>query len=86
LKNGEKLMSVVVAPKLDRESLAADRLVPAMSQSGIAFYQQDTAEFQIAAFENGSHLVYLISSESQDKNLRLMLAMSDGLNGALPKS
>jgi len=86
LKNGEKIMSVVVAPKQDKETFAADRLVPAMSHSGIAFYQQGAAEFQIAAFENGSHLVYLISSEPAYKNLRMMLAMSAGLNEALPKS
>lgn len=86
LKKGDEIMSVVVAPKQDRETLAADRLVPAMTQSGITFYQQGAAEYQIAAFENGSHFVYLISSETKENNLRLMLAMSAGLNDALPKS
>ena len=86
LKNGGEIMSVVVAPTQDRETLAAERLVPAMSQSGITFYQQGAAEYQIAAFESGGYFVYLISSQTEEKNLRLMLAMSVGLNGALPKS
>ncbi|MFN0105626.1 MAG: hypothetical protein ACKV2U_26515 [Bryobacteraceae bacterium] len=86
LKNDEKLMSVVVAAKQDPETFAADRLVPALTHSGITFYQEGAAEFQIAAFENRSHLVYLISSEPQDKNTRLLLSMAAGLNDALPKS
>lgn len=86
LKNDDRLMSVVVTAKGDGETFAADQLVPALAQSGISFYKQGADAYQIAAYENSKHIVYLISDLPQDRNMQTLLAMADGLNSALPKS
>jgi hypothetical protein len=85
LKDGERLMSVVVAAKKDGEALSAERLVPALMSSGVPLYQQRAESFQIAAFENSRHLVYLISDLPGEKNVQMLQAMAGGLNDALPK-
>ena len=85
LKNDERLMSVVVATKKDGEALSAEHLVPALVRAGVPLYQQRAESFQIAAFENSQHLVYLISDLPGEKNMEMLQAMTGGLKEALPK-
>ena len=85
LKNDERLMSVVVATKKGGEALSAEQLVPALVSAGLPLYRQHAESFQIAAFENSQHLVYLISDLSGEKNIQMLQAMAGGLKNALPK-
>ena len=84
MNQGSRFVSVVVVKREAGESFAAARLVPALAQSGIAFYQQGTGSYQVAGFESGQHLVYVISDLPPDQNQRLMLAMAGDLQAALP--
>ncbi len=84
MANGERYLSVVVARQQAGETFAAQNLVPALAQSGIRFYQQGTGRFEVAGFESGQHLVYVVSDLPGEQNRQLMMAMAGDLRAALP--
>lgn len=83
LKNGGKLLSLVIAKKSEGESLSSSGLPQALSQAGVPFYTGNTQRFEIATFETKDHLVYIVSSMPQDQNTRLMLAVAPGIRNVL---
>ena len=76
LKSDQQLLSVVLANKESGEAFDRDSLVPALTQAGIPFYRSNAEQFSIASFESRSHLIYVISDLSSDKNMNLMLALA----------
>ncbi len=84
MANGERYLSVVVARQQAGETFAAHNLVPALARSGIRFYQQGSGRFEVAGFESGQHLVYVVSDLPGEQNRQLMMAMAGDLRDALP--
>ena len=65
LKSESQLVSLVIARKNDGESFETEGLLPALTQSGIPFYRTGVQRFEIASFETGGHLVYVVSNMGQ---------------------
>ena len=84
LNQADRYLSVVVANRQAGEKFSTENLVPSLAQAGITFYQQGTGNFQIAGFESGSHLVYVISDLPREQNRQVMMAMAGDLKRALP--
>ncbi len=85
LKNDSTLLSIVITRKAKGEALRSEELVPALSESGISFYNSNTQRFQISAFESRDYVVYVISDLSAQRNLELMRAMAPSLSAYLGK-
>jgi hypothetical protein len=76
LRDGSRVMSVVVAERQPGESMGASELAPALVEAALPLYAADAERFQIGAFESQKHLVYVISEMSREENLRLTAALS----------
>lgn len=85
LRANSGLISLVVANKEDGETFASPDFLPALTQSGIPVYQAGAQQYQIASFEAGSRLVYLVSDLPQQTNTQLLAAMAPALREALRK-
>jgi hypothetical protein len=83
--SGSKQLSLMISKKGDGESFRATELLPALSESGIPLYASGVQRFQMAAFETGGYLVYVISELSRQKNIELMQAMAPELNAFFGK-
>ena len=81
LKNDSRLISLVIAMKGAGESFSA----PAFLESGIPLYNAGVQRFQIAAFESGDRLVYVISDLPQERNTEMLRAMAPSLRDYLQK-
>jgi hypothetical protein len=86
LKNGKQTLSVVVAARQAGETFDPQKLVPGLGQAGIAFYQEGTGSYQVAAFEAKNHLVYVISDLPAQRNLELIAALAGDIKDALPNT
>ena len=84
LQKEAQILSVVVAKRQQGEAFDPEKLVSGLSQAGISFYQEGTGNYQVAAFEAKSHLVYVISDLPAQRNLELMAALAGGIQEALP--
>ena len=67
-KDGD-LISLVVARRKDGESLAG--LSPAREASGVPIYQSAAERFQVAGFEAGNFLAYVVSDLKSKANLQI---------------
>jgi anti-sigma factor (TIGR02949 family) len=85
LKSDSRLLSVVIALKGDGEAFTTEELVPVLTEAGIPIYRSGVQRFQIAAFESGAHLVYVISDLPQQQNLQLIRAMAPAVKAFLQK-
>ena len=85
LMSGLKQLSLVIAKKGEGESFSTGELAPVLSESGIPIYASGVQRFQMAAFDSGAYLVYVISELSQGKNLELASALAPKVNGFLRK-
>ncbi len=82
-RKGSSLLSLVIATKKDGESFQAEGLTPAARQSGIPVYQAGADHFQIAAFETGKYIVYVISDLPPGGNTETMVALAPGVRDLL---
>ena len=85
LMNGSKQLSLVISKKAEGESFRNADLLPVLSESGIPVYASGVQRFQMAAFESGAYLVYVISELPQQQNLELMRGMAPQLNAFFEK-
>ena len=81
-KNGD-LLSLVVARRKDGESLAG--LVPALETSGVPVYQSAAERYQVAGFEAGDFLAYVISDLKSKANLRIAASLAPAVREYLLK-
>jgi anti-sigma factor RsiW len=81
-KNG-RLLSLVVARKQAGESL--DGLSPAAEPSGIRIYQSAAGRYQVAGFEAGDFLAYVVSDLRSKANLQIAANVAAGVHGFLAK-
>ncbi|MFN0170458.1 MAG: anti-sigma factor family protein [Bryobacteraceae bacterium] len=84
LANGDKLLSLVIARKQDGETF--DQLSPAAGPSGIPIYQSGADRYQVAAFDAGSFLAYVISDMKGMANLQVASTLAPGVREFLTKT
>jgi hypothetical protein len=84
LSNGDKLLSLVIARKQDGETF--DELAPAAGPSGIPVYQSGADRYQVAAFDAGNFLAYVISDLKGKANLQVASTLAPGVREFLTKT
>ena len=81
LKKGEKVLSLVIARKDAGETMAG---MPVVRQvSGIPVYEAKAERYQVAGFETGSYMAYVISEMSRAKNLEVAAVLAPGVSRLL---
>jgi len=75
-KNSDTLLSLVIAHKQQGEQLSGPELGQALMQSGIPIYLSEVQRFQIAAFDAGDYLAYVVSDLSSSQNSQIAAALS----------
>ena len=83
-RQGEQLLSLVITLRSEGEAFEND-LKTVVSESDVNLYTAGHGDFQIAGFETGHYLVYLISNTSQTENLAAMRAMTPALSDVFRK-
>lgn len=83
-RQGEQLLSLVITERGSGESLG-NELKLVLSESGAKLYAANHADFQVAAFETGHYLTYLISNVSPSENVDAMRAMTPALREVFRK-
>ena len=69
MSNGRNLMSLVITHKEKNESLAA--LVPTLTASGVRVYQAAAQQYEVAGFETGDYLAFVVSDLNTKDNLQV---------------
>jgi anti-sigma factor (TIGR02949 family) len=83
LQNGGELVSLVIAVKQPGESLAA--LIPSMETSGIPIYQSAASRYQVAGFEAGQYLAFVVSELREKNNLHIAANLAPQVHEFLTK-
>lgn len=83
MRGDSHLVSLVIARKQDGESFEIEGLMPALVQSGLPVYKATAQKFEIASFETGGHLVYLVSDLPAEQNQERLLAMAPAIRDLL---
>ncbi len=76
----DKLLSVIVTRKQDGESFGRDQLMPALQAAGIPVYAASAGQFEIAGFETGEYLAFVVSNLPREDNLRIAQALTPELH------
>ncbi|MBV9766758.1 MAG: hypothetical protein JOZ48_18075 [Acidobacteriaceae bacterium] len=82
-KNSDALLSLVIAHKQDGEQLSRPELGQALLESEIPIYRSEVQRFQIAAFDAGEYLAYVISDLSSRQNNEIAAALSPDVRSFL---
>jgi hypothetical protein len=69
LQNGPELVSLVITQKGMGESL--NGLAPALTSSGLPVYQAKAQQYEVAGFEAGKYLAFVVSDLRNSTNLEL---------------
>ena len=78
LRDGASLISLVIARREAGESFAGMR--PATFANGVPLYESSTDGYQVAGFETGDHLAFVISQVSGSRNLQLARDLVPGVS------
>ncbi len=81
LRKGESVLSLVIARKQAGETLAGMKV--ARLAAGIPVYESRAERYQIAGFETGNYMAYVISEMSRGKNLQVAVAVAPGVSRLL---
>jgi hypothetical protein len=84
LENDGNLISLVIARKQDGESFAG--LAPTATHDGIPMYQSAAGRFQVAGFEAGQFLAYIVSDLKGKANLEVASALAPRIHELLMKT
>ena len=77
LQKGGDLLSLVIARKQPGESL--NGLAPAFQSSGVPIYQSAAQRYQVAGFEAGNFLAYVVSDLRSKTNLQIAASLAPGV-------
>jgi anti-sigma factor (TIGR02949 family) len=83
--NDLNLLSLIVARKRPGESLRNSTLPAKLSQAGIPVYTAGVQQYQVAAMEDSSFLMFTISDLPQQKNLSVLMALAPSLQNLLQR-
>jgi anti-sigma factor RsiW len=81
-----KLVSLVLARKQAGETFEANALRPVLTRPNFALYGASVQRFQIAGFETGEFLAYVVSDMKEGANRQLALSLAQPVGEALPRS
>jgi anti-sigma factor RsiW len=84
LEKGGRLLSLVATRKNPGESLGG--LSAAAEPSGIPIYQSAAGPYEVAGFEAGDFLAYIVSDSSGKTNLQIAESVAPGVCGFLMKT
>ena len=62
------LLSVVITRRRPGESFTADQLAPVLESAGMPIYRSGVDEFQVAGFETGDYLAFVVSDLPRQQN------------------
>ena len=74
LRDGEHLISLVIARKQEGETL--QKLQPALRPSGIPVYQSAVERFEVAGFETDQYLAFVVSDMRGGRNLQIASSLA----------
>ncbi len=77
-RNGDKLISLVITPRGKGEAFEND-LQSVVTEAGTRLFAANPEGFQVAGFETGHYLAYLISNTGDAENMAAMRAMTPEL-------
>ena len=83
-EKGGDLLSLVVGRKIAGESLSG--LTPASASSGVPIYQSAAERYQVAGFEAGNFLAYVVSDLKSKANLQIAVNLASGVREFLMKT
>ncbi len=78
------LLSLVIARKQDGESM--EGLKAAGQSSSVTIYQAGAGRYQVAGFDAGKFLAYVVSDLKSDANLQIATSLAPGVHEFLLKS
>jgi anti-sigma factor (TIGR02949 family) len=81
LREGAHLISLVIAKKQDGETL--QKLSPALRPSGIPVYESQAERFEVAGFETGQYLAFVVSDMSGGRNLQIAGSLAPAVHNFL---
>lgn len=81
---GDSTLSLVIASKQDGESF--HHLLATPGPAGIPIYQSGADRYQIAAFDAGNFLAFVISDLKSTANLKVASTLAPGVNDFLRKA
>jgi len=80
-EEGGELLSLVVAPKEQGESM--DGLPVASQASGVPIYQAAAGHYNVAGFDAGNFLAYVVSDRKSKTNLQVATMLAPGVHAFL---
>jgi anti-sigma factor (TIGR02949 family) len=83
-EKGGGLLSLVIARRNPGESLSG--LSPSSEPSSIPIYQSAAERYQVAGFEAGNFLAYVVSGLESQANLQIAVALAPGVRDFLMKT
>jgi len=83
LKGDGALLSVILTRRADDESFEAERLAPALAESGMALFDSRAQSFSVAGFETSDYLVYVISDLGRPANLQVLVSIAEPVRALL---
>jgi hypothetical protein len=84
LKNGSHLASLVIARRNEGESLAG--MTPTTTSSGVTVIQVSADRYQVAGFESGQYLAFVVSDTEGDTNLQLAADLAPSIHDFLKRT
>ena len=79
------LLSVILTRKQGGESFAREKLVPALQAAGIPVYAAGADQFEIAGFETGGYLAFIVSNLPREDNLQIAQSLTPDLQAFLQR-
>ena len=73
--NEQRILSLVITEKKNESFTQADA-VAVMKASGISIYQDRQGKYEIAGFESGKYMAYVVSDLDRDSNLNVASALA----------
>jgi hypothetical protein len=83
MKNGTNLISLVITRKQQGESMAT--LAPVLRTSGVRVYQAAAQSYEIAGFETGQYLAFVVSDLNANNNLQVASNLAPSVHSFLAK-
>ena len=85
LTDGPKLMSLVIAAKLEGEKLNSAGVQTALANSGLPLYAAGVQRFEIAAFETREFVAYVVSDLDRPRNLSVTAGLAPAVTAYLDR-
>jgi anti-sigma factor (TIGR02949 family) len=79
-KGNGQLLSIVITQRQPGESFESGNLAAIKNAAGVSLYGSAAEQFQIAGFEAGDHLAFVISNMGHDENLEATAGLAPSVH------